>query len=141
MSNTSITPVQIAWVAGIYEGEGTLILTPGGQWQLSIKMADEDIIRRLHLHTGIGHVNALGAEQAHWKPQWRWTVTRKQDLAGLLWMIRPYLGQRRGQRADEFLNWIVAGCPSLATEEHREKDRMRMQRARGWSEPKSRTTI
>lgn len=135
VSNTSITPTQIAWVAGIFEGEGTLVLTPQGQWQLVVKMTDEDIVRRLRLHTGVGLIGALKPQQAHWKPQWRWSVTNVRDVDAVLSLIRPYLGKRRGARADEFLTWLAAGKPQVSTAESRERDRRRMQRKRGWAGP------
>lgn len=103
--------IDLAWVAGIVEGEGSILITKGGGGiRVQVKMCDEDVVRRLHTITGIGYVNGPypGAHLGD-KPYWAWLVSRRQDASGLLMTLYPFFGERRQARAREALqawkNW------------------------------------
>ncbi len=111
-------PIGIAWLAGIYEGEGTLVLnrkSPGSA-KLNVGMTDEDVIRRCFevARCGVvtGGARLYGGEK---KLRWVWSVYRRDDLLRLLPALRPFLGQRRRQRVDEVLERLSQGDRRLRT--------------------------
>lgn len=90
--------VDIAWVAGIVEGEGSIVATSGSSSELKVLMTDEDVVRRLHEVTGLGNVYGPIFHKAGGKPLYAWKVARKRDLARVLLAIYPLLGERRQQQ-------------------------------------------
>lgn len=93
-----------AWVAGIVEGEGTIVWAPkppgarrGPNVYLRVKMSDLDVIERLKSWTGIGTITTVRKE-VNRKQCWSWTVSRHEDLLSLFDAIEPYLLSRRAGR-------------------------------------------
>lgn len=95
---------NIEWLAGLYEGEGCLSCT-GDTWNITLSMTDEDVVRRAHLSAGVGQVTELSQREEHWKPQWRWTVSKREDVFAVVTALLPYLGKRRSAKVHEFLQW------------------------------------
>jgi len=103
---------QVAWVAGLIEGEGTIRIHKTSPNQprakaiyahpmVSVQMTDEDVVRRAHEWTGLGHV--LGPynvpSRPGSKPIWMWTINKKDHAMTLIAMVWPYLGERRSEQA------------------------------------------
>jgi hypothetical protein len=128
-------PVAIAWLAGIYEGEGTLgVNSSNGRWVAIIAMCDEDVVRRVQDVAGFGNVHLFdppSRRRPGWTLSYRWRSSRVPDLVSLFTELRPHLGIRRGARVDEMLQWETDGRPSLITYEAREihNDNRRRRRA------------
>lgn len=108
------TDVDLAWLAGLIEGEGTLttqVERGNVRWHLRVAMTDQDVIAHVHAIAGVGHMReqrapshtARGA-----KPVWVWDVTRRDDLFEIVTALRPYMHTRRAARMDEFLAWYGA---------------------------------
>lgn len=96
-----MTGVEIAWVAGIFEGEGTIGFSNASSVQVQVRMSDEDIVRRLKDVTGLGHVTGPYGGIGRNKPLWCWHVGAKRDVARLLLAVCPLLGARRRERVAE----------------------------------------
>jgi hypothetical protein len=105
---------EIAWAAGIFEGEGCMSLADGAgrphRWRLKVSMADEDVVRRLHDTVGIGRVNGpynsrrLKKDGTPVKPQWNWEAGPGfEKVQFVLVMFWPWLGARRKQKVREVL--------------------------------------
>jgi hypothetical protein len=121
-----LTEPQIAWIAGLLEGEGSFGIDRRSEKRyknskappspfIKIAMVDEDVIARLsHL-----------VDKSYYLPS-RLTVRGKQvyqlhigEKKKVLWIlqrIRPYMGARRGEVIDECLtllqeweNWVESG--------------------------------
>lgn len=95
--------VDIAWVAGIIEGEGTFGYNGRKETTTSSKvqviMTDEDIIRRLQSVTGMGRVSGPhGPYKPGYLPTWCWAIRVKRDLARIFLAIYPLLGERRREQ-------------------------------------------
>lgn len=95
-----MTDVEIAWFAGIFEGEGCIATTRSKYPWLQVAMSDEDVIRRLHSVSGCGTVRAL-ATRPGYKPMWEWRAGKRTDVARLLCAMAPLLGERRRAKALE----------------------------------------
>lgn len=110
-----MTPVELGWIAGILEGEGCF--TPsrqkvGGKLyvyaRIQLNMTDEDVMRRFRETVGMGNLNGPHPYKNHpeWKPRWHWDcrTTQAQELMRL---VRPLMGERRGNVIDETLSICV----------------------------------
>lgn len=98
---------ELAWAAGIFEGEGCIYLRPQsgrGQPQLKVQMNDEDSILRFRRVMGMGNVRRLHApSRSRFGPSWVWDVygfEKVQAGVALLWFG---LGRRRRAKAVEVL--------------------------------------
>lgn len=105
MGLTEMNEAEVAWLAGIVEGEGSIFLhprkdRPRPQPRVQAGMTDEDIIRRMQALAGgrvygpYVHEGRLGK-----KPRWEWHMYGGSAVQ-LIRTIRPWLGVRRGERAD-----------------------------------------
>jgi len=107
------TELAWAWAAGLFEGEGSIVsymvTNRKPPWSssyrrrlLTLKMTDEDVVRRFHQIVGAGRVSALkrSTKYPHWKPQWAWECTRWDEIENILRRFLPYLGNRRRDAAE-----------------------------------------
>lgn len=90
------TVAELAWVAGILEGEGSFYVGPGGR-KLTVEMKDLDIIKRVQVLLGGGRMYHR-ADGMH-----ALTIARCRDLVLLLPTIMPWLGERRTVQASKLL--------------------------------------
>lgn len=96
--------VDIAWAAGLLEGEGSF--TTKGRNHTAIRvhchMTDRDILERLQELFG-GHIYPIKKRETHWKDAWAWCLSSEEDAARCMELIRPHMGSRRGEKIDELL--------------------------------------
>lgn len=93
----------MAWCAGFYEGEGTVIYgaTHAGPLRVKITSTDRDVLDLMRERSGVGGVsgpyepNGFGKKQFH-----QWAVNGAAAVA-LLREMMPLLGERRRARAEE----------------------------------------
>jgi hypothetical protein len=113
-----LTDVQVAYLAGIYEGEGTCKITRGRAIRVDIVMTDQDVIHNIVNITGLGHVRTLPQRSENHKTAYLWGVG-SGDAVAFLEAIYPWLGQRRGQRAlDAINNWRTNKSQSSNVDTH-----------------------
>jgi hypothetical protein len=99
---------DLAWLSGLFEGEGSIQLRPVGRPQLQIIMTDEDVLRRVLVVAGVGHITGPRRLPSG-KDAWRWSVTRTEHAVGLAMAMYSFLGQRRQARIREVLSaWRAA---------------------------------
>ena len=113
-----MSEVEVAWVAGLLEGEGSFGLRAyhgtsngnrGGVRSLGIScgMTDEDTILKLHNIVGIGNFNPerrVKRSETH-KPMYIWQVNKRADCVALMETIRPHMSMRRRAKIDELLQY------------------------------------
>ncbi len=95
------TATEIAWTAGLYEGEGSITVRNGGV-RLSIQMTDEDVIRRLH-DIWSGNIGGPYQGRPNAKPIWQWGVNNWFDAEHVANLILPLLHSRRRSQIHEAL--------------------------------------
>ena len=112
MERTTVINIELAWAAGVIEGEGCFSYHPakGGRKayvRIQVGMTDLDILQRLHSISGVGVVNGpylyKRKNGSPAKPIWSWAVQKQADVAWLLMQLRPWMGERRTDRIDECL--------------------------------------
>lgn len=86
-------PIDIAWVAGIIEGEGTFSSTKSSRY-MEVSMTDEDTIQKCYDKLQIGHVRGPYFRQGK-KSFWVWHVAEAIDLSRLMLAIAPLMSIRR----------------------------------------------
>lgn len=102
-----MTPEEIAWVAGILEGEGCFHVKRNwyNQPSITVDMTDEDILLRLAKFTEIGRV--YGPYEGVNKPKWHWKVQRINDCIALCNAVLPWMGERRTEQINSLLEATV----------------------------------
>lgn len=116
--------LDMAWAAGLFEGEGSAYIRGGGRTSeriylsLEIHMTDEDVVRRFGEVVGFGTVRGPytsgGSDQ--FKPRWKWAacgaeaykLARSPEFYG-------QLGTRRRARLAEIIAAIDAQPPAERT--------------------------
>lgn len=102
---------ELAYVAGLIEGEGSIGWKNNRGPRVAIEMTDEDVILRLAFITGLGRTYATHRHtkpgKTHWKPSWVWAVQNQQDAYALMVAIWPWMSLRRKQEITTTINrWL-----------------------------------
>ena len=111
-----ISDLDMNWLAGIIEGEGSFVSTPtrqrgGSSVFISIQMTDRDILERVSKIVGYGCVRdvrlSARAIERGWKPTFVWRIGAKSVVRPLLSLLFPIMGNRRQKRIKECLAVLV----------------------------------
>lgn len=107
---------DVAWAAGLFEGEGSFSFArPGnghiyGRAAATIAMTDDDVMRRFASIVGLGKVNGPRARrEPERKPMYWWSVTSFEQVQAVLAMFWPWLSERRRSQALHALRSFEAG--------------------------------
>lgn len=90
---------QLAWCAGLFDGEGCITNSRHVRPQLAMQMCDEDTVRRFHETIGVGHVNGPYHPKGGRNPTWSWVAAKQEDVGAVLMTLYPLLCDRRQERA------------------------------------------
>ena len=114
-----MTEIEIAWLAGLFEGEGCITTAKkanhrsGNQRFLVIKMTNEDVVRKAHRIAGVGKlygpyraVNNKVRDTSHYKPFWQWAVFARDEVLYIGNALLPHLGERRRAKMIEALEAV-----------------------------------
>jgi hypothetical protein len=99
-----VTELEIAWLAGLLEGEGSFMSPAPSeprQPRISIVMTDEDVIQRVAGLVGVKYIN-IRQENIKWKPSYRVQLKGARAVQ-LMQAVRPHMGARRGAKIDAIL--------------------------------------
>lgn len=104
-------PMDIAWIAGIIEGEGCIYINKvrlgkGSLIRVSVRMTDYDTIQSLYDKTGIGRITGP-TQHGRKKPTWDWKVNRLKDVVRLLLAIYPLMHERRRAKITEAVEFMT----------------------------------
>lgn len=92
-----------AWLAGLFEGEGSVSISYGNCAQVRIGMTDKDVIEtvhRLYPTRSMRYVERKGRR----KTMYIWQVSNRDGVRAFLAGVLPYLHSRRRARALEALD-------------------------------------
>lgn len=109
------TSPEFSWATGLFEGEGTFFVDKRKEYnyfRMSIKMTDEDVMKRFAAVVGVGHVRGpylvnaskpsqrLNVPLQGFKPYWSWQLSgpEAKSLAERMW---PLLSDRRRSKIME----------------------------------------
>ena len=94
---------NLAWCAGFFEGEGTIIYGDShtGPFRIKVSSTDLDVLELLKTRSGVGFVHGPYPPKGFGvKEYWTWTCNGKLAVEFML-TIQPMLGTRRSSRLDE----------------------------------------
>jgi hypothetical protein len=124
---------EIAWFAGLFEGEGSLSRARpnGGCWRMTLRMTDEDVVRRVHgLFGGQVYDDRRDRKNYKHKRAWQWQLGSQAEIDALLDLIYPHMGVRRRAKMDEFREYFAKPIPT-----HSERSK------RNWENPELRARM
>lgn len=114
------TEVDVAWMAGIFEGEGSIGIRASSP-RAEVGMTDHDVMTHFFEIAGIGTLKGPALRlngKDHWKPVTRW-YCGGHDAIQFLQIIRPYLGARRRAKVDEAVDaWVMLRKQIRPTDTH-----------------------
>jgi hypothetical protein len=99
---------DIAWAAGLFEGEGCFSLHDGRRCRAQLAMTDRDIVERFHAVMGFGTIRDKASTNPRHRHQWMWAANSRAEFERTVTLFRPWLGERRLARAQEILEHLVA---------------------------------
>lgn len=81
--------------------------------KVKVSMTDEDVVRRLHqMVPGSTVIDYANSQHPTYKRYWIFNLFNRQRVYHFLKLIRPWLGKRRRQKADEMIK-AIEGCQYL----------------------------
>jgi hypothetical protein len=95
------TPEEIAWAAGIYEGEGCVVPERGIVY-ISISMTDYDVLERWQAIMG-GRLKGPYMYADRNKPRWELRIGGWAEIEEIYTKLKPWLSIRRTARFEEIL--------------------------------------
>src|SRR5690242_18360085 len=97
-----MTETEIAWLAGLLEGEGcfTLANKKTGQPAVTINMTDRDVIERAAALMGAKNVLIKKREKPHWKTAFVAQI-RGYKAEKVMSIVLPHMGARRSSKIIE----------------------------------------
>lgn len=105
------SPSEIAWAAGLFDGEGTVApMRRQGRAtgvKLGIEMTDRDPLVRFARIFDLSPPTPKKRRHAHWQDQWKvgtYDVRQIHVICGLMW---PWLSKRRRRRITEVLCSVI----------------------------------
>ncbi|HZO69391.1 MAG TPA: LAGLIDADG family homing endonuclease [Kribbellaceae bacterium] len=96
---------EIAWAAGLFEGEGCITIFEQKQnvlplIRLSVQMTDRDVLERFCRIVECGRVQvAHRAPRGNRKPTFGWSIGNRPDVERILLEFLPWLCERRAAKA------------------------------------------
>lgn len=107
---------NVAWLAGILEGEGCFTFYPNRQTRTSVKPSgafgveiqstDQDVVDRVESLVGTGSRSIRCMTNPNHRDAYSWKLSRRADVLSVLLAIRPYMLSRRAARIDEMIAGI-----------------------------------
>ncbi len=96
--------VELGWVAGLHEGEGSCIVIRNGTGRLYAKVSlgstDLDVLEKLQALVGGNIHGPFRLENPRHKPYWNWSLTDTRGAAIYMEAVYPLLCERRQGQID-----------------------------------------
>lgn len=90
---------DVAWLAGLLEGEGSFQISAHNSIILSVEMTDEDIIQRVSILLNTSYA-LVKPRKAHFKTSYRLQI-KGSRAAAIMSQILPFMGERRSKKIKE----------------------------------------
>lgn len=118
----TISVRDIAWLAGLWEGEGTFGFYNTSQWgaiQLKLAMTDKDVVERAaYLMRGKCAGPYISKTNPRWKPVWH-VVFYGHKAAGWMMTLYSLLGERRKKQIEHALEQWKAQSYNISKRRHK----------------------
>lgn len=110
--------INVAWGAGIFEGEGYILNTKNSAGNPAVRvglyMTDEDIVDRFAAIFPFGQRSTRPGRRSKitgvtGKESWGWQASNAEHVQAFLAMVWPWLGERRKAKAAQ----TISACASI----------------------------
>ena len=118
-----MTETEIAWLAGWLEGEGCFSLTSGSSPTITVAVTDKDVIERAAKLVG-GKASPIKKYKGHVKQVYRIGL-HGQKAIDVMTAILPHMGERRGTKISEILNYYKGKPDRIAARSARHSEFMK----------------
>ncbi len=104
---------DVAWFAGLFEGEGCFSIEKNGGVKLTVGMTDKDIIDRIREMfpkcSNMKPIQPKPVRDSYNTPKIRyvWRVSKPDEVKRIVELIMPWLGERRKAKAQEMLEHLA----------------------------------
>lgn len=101
-----LTELEIAWLAGLLEGEGSFLRPPPSaprQPRVCIHMTDEDVVQKVASMLGLQYLHLKDLNPGKWKRTYKLDIKGSRALK-VMELVYPHMGKRRRERIDEILH-------------------------------------
>lgn len=110
---------NIAWAAGLYEGEGSCVASKrksrpnSPSISMRLTSCDKDVIEKFHSIVQVGnqqtpHIPNNGLAK---KVQYIWACNNHSDIEKIINLFLPYLSERRTKQVNVVLDYIKSRKP------------------------------
>jgi len=100
----------VAWAAGLFEGEGCIVVTTGRNGTprvvVTLGTTDRDVLERFVSVVGIGSIRSQKDNQHTRRPLFVWAVSGRRAKP-IIELFLPWLGVRRESKAQDALATIA----------------------------------
>lgn len=97
----SISNLDLAWLAGLLEGEGSFLFASPSSYSaavgVSLQMSDEDVVARASALMGAAYRRWVSPRNPAWKPVFITNVRGRRAVC-VMEMVLPFMGKRRSER-------------------------------------------
>lgn len=111
---SALTAVDIAWLAGLFEGEGSFGLEKGRNPRIQLASTDRDVVEKAACKLGLSVLGPYDNSKRltpNTKPLWV-ISSGGATAAGLMMSIYPFMGLRRRERIKQVLTtWKTLPAP------------------------------
>lgn len=91
-------PLDVAWAAGLFEGEGCVHPRGKTSGELTLGSTDRDVVERFRDIVGFGTISTE-LRPPH-KTLYKWSASNVADCTDVLSAFLPFLGERRADAAE-----------------------------------------
>lgn len=103
-----LSTVQLAWAAGVLEGEGCFYCPPLNTSRgiaLIVEMTDYDVMVKLYNLFGVGIISKVKRKTVNGKDTMRWSASGGHAMS-IMYTVYPFMGERRQEKIRECaLRW------------------------------------
>jgi hypothetical protein len=103
------TAEEIAWVAGLFEGEGCFRATgPANRYAYAIiVIREKEVLERVQKIVGCGRIHRRTDSRPNHSITWAWQIAKREESVRFMNAIWPWLSNRRKDQAKEA--WAKVG--------------------------------
>lgn len=105
---------DIAWLAGLLEGEGCFFLSGRAAPRVSLLMKDEDIVLRAAkvMNASTSVREKIDNRSPNYSNTFQLSISGLEAFT-VMKLIRPYMGERRGAKIDMIMNTVMKYRPNI----------------------------
>lgn len=107
------TKAEIAWAAGLFEGEGSICTSPtkrSATRRIVLSSTDKDVLERFGAVVEAGKLYGPHKQRGKgYKPIYTWSISDYKEVQRIAEAFLPWLGKRRTEAVEQFMEELPDG--------------------------------